>query len=456
MLNRSRTGNKAFSIRARVLIAVSLVLIVGLGGIGWSIDRMYARSIQEGIKERLTSTLNLLVSSIEESAGSLSMDQPPDSRLQQPGSNLTAGMRTDSGTWLSPSTLQTEPVAWPHGPVGEQVFRRIDAFFVDGNAQFVMSWELGWETELGEVLPLHLWAAADVDEFRQPLAEFRQGTWRWLAMVGALLVCVQLVTGWLGMKPMRRVEREIQAIEKGDKQSLDGSYPVELSALIDNLNALLASEQIGQRQYRKALGNLGHAMKTPLAVLSSIVQQKRISDEDREQASNAVRELNSVIRFQIERAASAARRMMIQPVEVAPQADRVIRSLKKIHPQVDIADDIEVGSRFYGEQRDLLELLGNLLENACKYGSGRVMLRVRQLHEEKRKPGLKIAVGNSGQPLTPERFEKLLQRGLRGDERIEGDGLGLAIVAEIAEAYQARLHAGISALGGLEVVLEFP
>ena len=451
----SQTG-KAFSIRTRVLIAVSLVLVFGLGGIGWTIDRMYARSLQDSISERLTSTLNLLVSSIEETDGVLSMEQPQDSRLQQPGSNLTAGMRSGQMTWLSESTLHTAPLEWPHGPVGEQVLRRMDHFFADANPQMVMSWELIWETEQGEVLPLHLWAAADMDELHQPLAQFRRDTWRWLAMLGALLVCVQLVTGWLGMKPMRRVEREIQAIERGDKQSLDGNYPVELTALTDNLNALLASERIGQQQYRQALGNLGHAMKTPLAVLSSILQQQHIAAEDRAQANNAVRELHSVIRFQIERAASAARRTMIQPVEVVPQAQRLIRSLHKIHPQVQIQQDIDSGSKFYGEPRDLLEVLGNLLENACKYGSGKVLLRVRQLSSGKRKPGLSISVGNSGDPVSAERFEKLLQRGLRGDERVDGDGLGLAIVAEIAQAYGASLEAGRSELGGLEVRLVFP
>jgi len=445
-----------FSIRNRFFLALSVVLVFGLGGIGWTVDRMYARSVQDGIIERLTATLNLLVSTIEETDGELVMQQPLDSRLQQPGSNLTAGMQTDNTTWLSASALQVAPLAWPHGPQGKQVYRRIDEFFPDANPQLVMSWELGWESDRGEVLPLHLWAAADVDELRKPLAEFRRDTWRWLSMLGILLVCVQLVTGWLGMKPLRRVEGEILAVERGEKQSLDGAYPVELSALTDNLNALLASERLGQQQYRKALGNLGHAMKTPLAVLSSILQQPVLDADDMEQANNAVKELHSVIRFQIERAASAARRTMVKPVEVASQAGRIVRSLNKIYPQVSIRQDIEPACRFFGEQRDLLEVLGNLLENACKYGSGSVLLRVRQLRINKRKPGLQISVGNSGNPLASDQFEKMLQRGLRGDERIDGDGLGLAIVAEIAEAYGASLGADISELGGLQVILEFP
>lgn len=445
-----------FSIRNRFFVALSVVLVFGLGGIGWTVDRMYARSVQDGIIERLTATLNLLVSTIEETGGELVMQQPLDSRLQQPGSNLTAGMQTDYRTWLSASTLQVAPLEWPHGPQGEQVYRRIDEFFPDANPQLVMSWELGWESDRGEVLPLHLWAAADVAELREPLAEFRRDTWRWLSMLGILLVCVQLVTGWLGMKPLRRVEGEILAIERGEKQSLDGAYPVELSALTENLNALLASERIGQQQYRKALGNLGHAMKTPLAVISSILQQPALDSDDMEQANNAVQELHSVIRFQIERAASAARRTMVKPVMVAIQAERIVRSLKKIYPHVSIIQDIEHDCLFFGEQRDLLEVLGNLLENACKYGSGDVLLRVLQLNLNKRKPGLRISVGNSGNPLDRDQFEKMLQRGLRGDERVDGDGLGLAIVAEIAEAYGASLSADISELGGLQVILEFP
>jgi two-component system sensor histidine kinase PhoQ len=104
----------------------------------------------------------------------------------------------------------------------------------------------------------------------------------------------------------------------------------------------------------------------------------------------------------------------------------------------------------------LLEVLGNLLENACKYGAGKVQLRARQLVSNKRKPGLLLSVGNNGEPLSGAQFERLLQRGQRGDERIDGDGLGLAIVCEIADAYQARLYSRRSELGGLEVVLEFP
>lgn len=455
-LEKQRLQRKSFSIRSRILLTVSLVLVLGLSAIGWSIDRMYASSLQAGIQERLTATLNLLVSSIEESQSELRMDVPQDPRLQQPGSNLTAGMRSQMHTWLSASTLQVQPGQWPHGPVGEQVFRRIDDFFADSNPQYVMSWELGWETDGGAVLPLHLWAAVDVDEYRQPLAAFRAGTWRWLAVLGVLLLFVQLLAGWLGMKPLRRVEREIIAIEQGTKAALDGCYPQELQALTDNLNALLISEKVGQQQYRKALGNLGHAMKTPLAVLNSILQQPDISAEDLEQARSAIRDLHGVMRFQIERAASAARRTLSQPIALAPQVERLLRSLRKIYPQVDIQADVETDSRFYGEQRDLLEVLGNLLENACKYGAGKVQLRARQLVSNKRKPGLLLSVGNNGEPLSGAQFERLLQRGQRGDERIDGDGLGLAIVCEIADAYQARLYSRRSELGGLEVVLELP
>jgi hypothetical protein len=151
-LEQQRLQRKSFSIRSRILLTVSLVLVLGLSAIGWSLDRMYASSLQAGIQERLTATLNLLVSSVEENQSELRMDVPQDPRLQQPGSNLTAGMRSQMHTWLSASTLQVQPGQWPHGPVGEQVFRRIDDFFADSNPQYVMSWELGWETDDGAVV----------------------------------------------------------------------------------------------------------------------------------------------------------------------------------------------------------------------------------------------------------------------------------------------------------------
>jgi two-component system sensor histidine kinase PhoQ len=149
---------------------------------------------------------------------------------------------------------------------------------------------------------------------------------------------------------------------------------------------------------------------------------------------------------------------MAQAVDVKTQAERLVVSLKRVysHQLINIDVIIEPGLMFYGEQRDLLELTGNLLDNACKYGKGRVRLTARALDSEDPKAGIHVQVEDNGPGIGGDARERLLKRGVRGDERVEGHGLGLAIVLEIVGAYNGRISIDESSLGGasIEVLLK--
>ena len=161
---------------------------------------------------------------------------------------------------------------------------------------------------------------------------------------------------------------------------------------------------------------------------------------------------------QLEKAASSARSTMVQPVRVLPEIRRVASSLEKVYPsdtrQVEIKTDSEV--LFYGESRDLLELLGNLMDNAFKFGVNRVRIDARQTGQQEKRPGLRLSVEDDGPGIEVDKFSQLIQRGVRGDEQRDGHGVGLAIVNHLVESYHGRMETQTSGLGGVAVIIHIP
>ena len=173
---------------------------------------------------------------------------------------------------------------------------------------------------------------------------------------------------------------------------------------------------------------------------------------------NAVEEMKRLIATRLQRAGGSARRSLAEPVTVAPQLQRIVDSLDKVHSQRMIRTEVKLedGLKFYGEQRDLLELMGNLLDNAYKYGGGLVRVRGGAVDPARPRPGLWLSVEDDGPGIEEGQWARLLQRGTRGDERVEGHGLGLAIVTELVAAYGGSIDIGDSDLGGARIDVRLP
>jgi len=165
---------------------------------------------------------------------------------------------------------------------------------------------------------------------------------------------------------------------------------------------------------------------------------------------NAVDDMQHLIATRLQRAAASTRRSIAQAVAVKPQVERLLQSLKRVYSQKMINTDvmIEPDLDFFGEQRDLLEVAGNLLDNACKYGNGRIRVSAHALDQSDARAGIVFTVEDDGPGIATDKREQLLQRGVRGDERVEGHGLGLAIVLEIVSAYNGDITIDDSDLGG--------
>ena len=173
---------------------------------------------------------------------------------------------------------------------------------------------------------------------------------------------------------------------------------------------------------------------------------------------NALDEMQHLIATRLQRAGSSARRTLAAPVEVEPQLQRILGSLHKVHSQKMIRSELKLEDNlvFHGEKRDLLEMAGNLLDNAFKYGATRVTVRGGAVGADHSRPGIWLEVEDDGPGIDASRRDQLLQRGVRGDERVEGHGLGLAIVQELVTAYGGTVQIRESGLGGASVRIDLP
>jgi signal transduction histidine kinase len=296
------------------------------------------------------------------------------------------------------------------------------------------------------------WLDALVSNFRNRLITA-------LALAGLGLVAVTLFQVRFGLLPLKRVEKGLAAIRSGEAERLDGELPAEIEPLQVELNALIQSNQDVIDRARTQVGNLAHALKTPLAV---IVNEARDDDSTlARKVSEQAGVMKDSITLYLDRARMAARVGAIGRVtNVSEVTEPLVRALERINRDRDIAitADVQEDARFQGERQDLEEMLGNLLDNACKWTRSRVFLSVRSLRPA-HKGGtgqIEIVVEDDGPGLSDSQRQKLGKRGLRLDESKPGSGLGLSIVTDFVQMYRGQFELHASEHGGLKAVLRLP
>lgn len=439
------------SLLVRLTLTALAIVIVALSLIGLAVDRAFVAAEREAQRERLEAVAVSILSGLEVGAdGSLSwMGVTADVLPMQPATGLYAGAFTSTDRWLSPSTVGLAV------PVQRGEVRRGDADFRIAEEQdewTVYRLGLGWELDDGKLIDLEVWSAEDARRVAGAMAAFRQDLWRWLGIVAGVLLLAQTLLLAQPLLVLRRVAGEVSELESGTREQLTARYPRELEPLTENLNALMRTERANAERTRQALGDLAHSLKTPIAVLQA--QSDSDTGVDADELRETVALMQTRIRSELDRAARSARRTMLPALEIAPHAQRLIRTLEKLYPDVRFTLECEHDLTAHVAERDLNEVLGNLLDNAAKYGGRRVALGLASVPSEGRRDGLRVRVEDDGPGIESQRFEGLLQRGVRGDERADGHGLGLAIVHRVVESYEGHLRSGRSALGGLRVELE--
>lgn len=312
----------------------------------------------------------------------------------------------------------------------------------------------------GEAAAFRIAVAGETADLRA-----REVTFAWqvaltLLVLGLGLIAAIVLQVRVGLRPVTALRHSLAAVRRGDAQAVDEALPPDLSPLARELNALVRSNREVVERARTHVGNLAHALKTPLSVIVNEVRGPGGGGADLLKIDEQAAVMRAQIDQHLERARMAAQRRVIgvsSPVE--PVLSRLIRAMSKIHRERDIAFSLEVpaGVRFRGEEHDLEEIAGNLIDNACKWTTSRVDVAVETVRTDGVLERLVLSVTDDGPGLTPEQRREAVKRGRRLDETVPGTGLGLSIVVDLAAVYDGRLALQPGGGGqGLQALVTLP
>lgn len=270
-----------------------------------------------------------------------------------------------------------------------------------------------------------------------------------------LLVVLQVAIVRLALAPLRQVQLDVGRLERGEISQLGERVPLEVLPLVREVNRLLDLLARRLQRSRDSLGNLAHALKAPLTLLTHMAEDEHVRRHPTlgPQMAEQLGILSARINSELRRARVAGGRAPGAPLDLALEIEALAATMRKLYRERELNIDcrVQAGAQFHGDREDLLELCGNLLDNACKWARSRVQVSVR--HEQ----GLVLSVADDGPGCSPEGQRQIARRGVRLDESTAGHGLGLSIADGIAASYGAQMRFGSSAeLGGFEVTLTFP
>ena len=427
------------SLKSRLVASSLVMLLVLLPAIGLALDDAFARHLLKAVEQELTAHSYSILAETDYVDGELltpTLFQESQFNVIDSGlyalisdqKNTTAQTQTPAPEliWHSDSALNITSIDMLYYPAqGERLFYLVD---FAGQAMFVSSFSVNF-TDLNQDMPLTLHIAKSQQEYMAAQKAFRQHLLSWLAIIAIVFAAV--MSWWLSwvLQPLKQLTRELKTIEEGDSESVAGDYPIEVRPAISQLNNLLANEQTQRLRYRNALADLAHSLKTPLATISSA---ERVSHDIQQEVSK----INHIVEHQLKRAQSAGQSAWRLSVDIQPCIDKLLSAMVKIYRDKTISVAVEVaeGAKFKGDEADLMEILGNLLDNAFKAASSKVAVTAKVNAKY-----LILSIADDGAGISEHKRDSIMQRGVRADTYEQGHGIGLAIVRDIVTNYQGKI-----------------
>ena len=437
------------SISVRLLLAAALVMAIFIGLTTLAIQHTVEERAELARFERMQGQVYGLLGVTGISSGEIDISpiDLPNSLLRQPMSGAYAEIRDTEikQVWRSPS-LTTELPSSSEGEIGQWKFT------TEHDPQmgklFLLRFAVEWLLPDGEVKVFQFVVADSRHEFDQQSNAFNRKLWLAMAGMGVLLLTsIALVLAW-GLSPLRRISRQLNEIENGQREQLPADVPRELTPLASRINALIASERGRRQKYRHTLDDLAHSLKTPLSLLRNIK-----SEEPGHELQRQADRMQQIIDYHIKRADAGTQRLLTPPINLTTPVQRITRSLQKVFHQqgVRFTNHIDDEQTVRLEEGDLMEIMGNLLENSCKYGADQISIDC-----EVKGNNTCITIEDNGQGFPEHQLDRLTKRGVRADTHQEGQGLGLAICRELIEGYGGQLHLENRATSGARITILLP
>ena len=442
------------SLKVRLIFSALFMIVVMLPIIGITLNNAFDKQLKSAIKNELKAQSFSIFSVAEvENKQLLMPEQLLENQFNVIQSGLYALIATipeplipnlavsySSKPYIKQTAVTESSILWkshsllalplpnqlPSPEIGKSFFSEQQ---LDGKIHLVYSFSASFNEE-GQEFPITLHIIKDQSEFLSVASEFKQKLWTWLGVLMVLFIVVQIV--WLiwTLKPLNKLKNELVNIEKGNKNSLQETYPVELEQVTIQLNALLNTEQNQRKRYRHALADLAHSLKTPLAVIQS---QSELSASSKEQLTS----ISRMIEHQLKRAQSAGESSWHLGIEVKGVAEKLVNTLAKIYQEKSLDIEIKVNEKaiFKGDESDLMEILGNVLDNACKAAKQQVSLNIEVKNKQ-----LLFIIADDGVGISEQQRQTIFVRGVRADTYQKGHGIGLAIVRDLVSSYHGNLQ----------------
>lgn len=449
-----------YSLGARLFIsaAVCCALVLAIAGIG--LTTFYRRSAERGFDERLSVYIKELVADLA---------APPEAERQAIGD--LGEPRFDlplSGWYWQIIRLDGErpTVRTSRSLVGGQLPKLLDQplqpnarglreIYTSGPDDRTLRL-LEREIDVGEDGRFTVGVAAPADEIDADIREFRIALSATFVLLGLALVASTIAQVRFGLRPLKRLGTAVGAVRTGETARIAGTYPPDLAPLAGELNQLIDANREILERARTQVGNLAHALKTPLSVMLNEAEAGDGALPQTVKTQAAI--MRDQVQYYLDRARAAALSGALGGVtEVAPALDALIRTFTKISQGRDIEGEhaVPVGVRFRGDKQDFEEMLGNLLDNAFKWARSRVTVSLADVAETG-EGRIALLIDDDGPGLPVEAMTDVIKRGRRLDETTPGSGLGLSIVVDLAKLYGGELELQASPLGGLRARLTLP
>lgn len=429
-------------------------LIVALAGTAFLLTDLYSRTLDTDLTNQLRFDVETLTSATLDSTDPNFADVAlPDPRFSRVSTGWYWAIRNEFGDVIATSRSAVG-LLMPtlSGNFGVDNYRS-DAL-VDEAGNHIRAIE---RSTSSNGRPLRITVTGNLDDGLERIGAFRGQTLIVLGAVGIALAIMSAIVARLAMRPIGRLGRAIEAVREGEAEQIAGTYPREIAPLADEVNELLRSNTQIIERARNAVGNLAHGLKTPIAVLRNEAGAAPDSPLSSVVTSETAK-MQQLVATYLDRARIAARTAIVgKRADATMVMLRLVRVMQKLNQNVTIAFKRPDASIpwFRGDESDLEEMAGNLLDNACKWSHGSIAVTMAS----ERTPAaqfLVIRIEDDGPGLTEDEASKVLRRGVRLDEKTPGSGLGLDIVKELVDVYGGSLHLKRSVLGGLLAELRLP
>lgn len=477
----SAAGYKNFSptrsLVGRFVLASLILLPLFIFLSGTLLSNAFEHSQIKAEREKLQTQLYLLLSLTEIENQTLQLPEAlTEPRFNQLNSGLYGFIYNEKGEerWRSPSALLVKsnlftPLA--DFQIGQQ--KSVSLTLENGETVTAFAYDIEWVDEANHLYPLRFVTTNNTASLKAEVDSYQTRLWQWLSLMGLLLIVAQMVIMRWGLVPLKRLSQQLSELQEGKRQKLSDDYPEEIKPVTHNFNTILEHEKKQRERYRNTMSDLAHSLKTPLAVMQSHTQQDDTAND--QTLSEQIERINQIISHQLKRAVIRVNQNALststKKVSIKNIVVRLTKILGKVYADkhIEFINVVPEDLGFNGDEADLLEVMGNLLDNACKYGKDKVVIHAALTtakpsttgtENNENKPFLTICISDNGPGIPTALQNNLLERGSRGDTAQAGQGIGLSVAVDIMSSYggglEVRNQAPSPHLSGACFCISFP